>query len=113
MDCDREALDSDRNTLHEALGDLCAGVALRAAADFHPLDSSVAYASNGARAFVVTVIEDVTWGPEPSSYVTNYEEFGWIPTMMVDLPNALEGQLGAVQSLFRKWFTNLASRSSA
>lgn len=81
------------------------GVTFRATADFHALDSSVLYASNGSREFVVSVAENVSWGPGLSFYVEKADEFRPVPIMMVDVPNALEGQHEAVHSFFVTWFT--------
>lgn len=89
--------------LYQALAGTCDGVLLRT--DFNPLDDSVLYASSGSRTFIVLVIENVSWGPELSSYVEGPDEFRSGSTMVVDVPNSLEGQIEAVRSLFQTWFS--------
>lgn len=96
-------LERDRDTLYQALVGARNEVVLRT--EFNPLDNSVLYASNGSRDFLVLVIEDVSWGPELSSYIEGPDEFRSCSTMVVDVPNSLEGQLEAVRSLFQSWFS--------
>lgn len=103
MEPNLTTIERDRKALYQALADACAGVLLKT--EFNPLDDAVLYASSGSRAFVVLVIEDVSWGPELSSYVEGPDEFRSGSTMVVNVPNRLEGQIEAVRSLFQTWFS--------
>lgn len=94
----------DRTLLYDALSDACDGVELKT--DFHPLDDSVFCASRSSRAFVVFVMKDVTWGPDLSSYVKGPDEFRLGSTMVVDVPNRLDGRIEEVRSLFEAWFAS-------
>ena len=105
MDRDISALDADRLQLIDKLAALSAPARIRAALAFHPMDDTIFYAEDGVREFGVSVIEDVTWGPDIVHYVEEPDEFRHLIRMTIDVPNTLNGRVATViENLFVEWF---------
>jgi hypothetical protein len=109
VDRNLNTLSAERLELLANLTIVNSGVRIRPLFAYDPIDGSNFYAEDGVREFFVSVIEDVTWGPDISHYVEEADDFRLLRRMSIDVPNNLGGHVTAVRKLFIEWF-NLNDR---
>lgn len=93
-----------RQRLYDQASDLGLQLQLRRLDEFWDLDDSLLVASSGTKDGIVLVCEDVTWGPEISTYIEPIDEFRERPVLFIHVPNSLEHRIGEVMELLRRWF---------
>jgi hypothetical protein len=93
-----------RDRLHEAVAELDLPIWLRPVEEFLPIEDSVLYARTEARELFVVIRQDVSWGPDLSHYIDEANEDRLVQRLTIEVPNALDGQIGAVVDMVKAWF---------
>ena len=97
-------LEDQRLLLTEWLVPLGLPVSIRSLQDHSAYDDSCFYAENHERDFVVSLHEDVDWGPELATFIEPKDEWRAKDRLNVDVPNNLEPHLEAISVAFENWF---------
>ena len=104
MSFDARDLRRDRIDLMRAIKKLSLPINIRGVDAYSRLDTSVFYAKSALRELNVSVVPDVTWGPELCTYRQEADEFHPLECLMIDVPNALNGRVDDVAEAIRAWF---------